>query len=76
MAVAYEIHCPKDIDDVRMYNWSMEILFTDGDVGLYDNYGDVYEMLNWCHWQMENKDDISRISIWCGLMWWGEMERI
>lgn len=76
MPVVYEIHCPKDIDDVRMYNWNMEILFTNGDVGAYDNYGDVYEMLNWCHWQMENKDDIARISIWRGLMWWGEMERI
>lgn len=75
MAITYKINCPKDIDDVRMYNWTMEVRFTDGHIEVYNNYCDVYEMLNWCHRQMENKD-ISRISIWQDLLWWGEMERL
>lgn len=76
MPIAYEIHCPKDVDDVRMYNWNMEVLFNDGEIGSHDIYGDMYEMLNWCYHHMDTDNSIVRIHIWRGLTWWGEMERI
>lgn len=75
MAITYKINCPENTDDVRMYNWTMEVCFTNGHTEVYNDYCDVYEMLSWCHRRMENKD-ISRISIRQDLLWWGETERL
>ena len=76
MPSVYEIHCPANVnDDPEMYNWSFEILFDNGDFGYFDRYADTREMLSWCYDNMDEKLDIIRITIWCDLEWWGEMER-
>lgn len=75
MPTAYEIHCPANIDEVEMHNWNFEIRFDNGDIGNFDRYADTREMLSWCYDNMDEKLDIIRITIWCDLEWWGEMER-
>ncbi len=77
MTMSYHIHCPVLIDlDFEMYDWNLEFRFDDGTVDFYVIYSTTREMINWVCDDFENRPFIARTSIWQGLNYWGEVERV
>ena len=74
--MGYIIHCDANYDYGHYTDeWRFNVIWNDGDVSETYRFCNTGEMIDYVCDIMDKYDEIVRIHIYDGLLWWGEIER-